>query len=85
MPPTDRIAHLSTAGDSARRDFNPAMTGWGQSRSFGDVGSNVRFARKQPSSGHPYTVPTLQSCDCSCRRHLEKSLFAPVTNVTVLG
>jgi hypothetical protein len=22
---------------------------------------------------------------CRCRRHLEKSLFAPVTNVTVLG
>src|SRR4029077_15098277 len=38
----------------------------GQTRSFGNVGSNVRFARKRSSSGHPYTVPTLHPCDCSC-------------------
>jgi hypothetical protein len=31
------------------------MAGQGQKRPYGHVGSNVRFARKRPSSGHLYS------------------------------
>jgi hypothetical protein len=52
------IVRLATKADLsnrsaavALRDFEPLMTAVGQTRSFGDVGSIVRFARKRTRLG----------------------------------
>jgi hypothetical protein len=61
------IVRLATKADLsnrsaavALRDFEPLMTAVGQTRSFGDVSSNVRFARKRAAKGtsvHGSNVP----------------------------